>query len=277
VLRFVILKKKAWQQFKNMQKRMQMEISTKCRFKKRERGEEFSVFAVCDGNKAIPIELSCQDHKERDAGGTGPMTGGMGSYCPAPVADRETVRIVADEIMTPVVQYLRDELKTPYIGFLYAGMIHTKEGHKVLEFNCRFGDPEIGPAMMMMENSLVDVIEKAMDGNLRSEDFTFRRGAACCIVLASPGYPINPETGDVISGIEEAAALDNVMILRGGTGVNEAGEIVTAGGRVVEVNAYSPEGIKGAQALAYKAANLITIPRKGWTMRTDIADQALNR
>src|SRR3989344_996386 len=237
-------------------------------------GEEFSVFGISDGNRVYPFEMSFQDHKRLLDGDRGPNTGGMGAYGPAPIASAEIVRHVADEMMTPVVQKMKD-LEMEYQGFLYAGMIMTREGPKVIEFNARFGDPECQPAMMMLKSDLYQVLSNSLDGNLDGTKMEFNPGAALCVVQAMPGYPKKYEKDAPISGLENVKGMDGVKVFHAGTALKD-GKIVTSGGRVLGVTAYSPRGFTLAQPLAYAAAIKINIPG-GFHQRSDIGYKALRR
>ncbi len=235
-------------------------------------GEEFSIFAISDGKHVIPLGISLQDHKPRDDNDKGPNTGGMGAYGPAPIAPLDVVNHVANRIMAPIIRRMH-EVGPEYKGFLYAGMMMTADGPKVIEFNARFGDPECQPAMMMLKNSLYEPISLALEGKLDENfQFEFNPGAACCVVLASQGYPGKYEKGLQIIGLNEAAKVEGVKIFHAGTAEKD-GQIVTAGGRVLGVTAYSPDGIREAQRLAYVAAELITTPG-GFHRRGDIAEKA---
>ena len=235
-------------------------------------GQEFSVFGISDGKRVLPLEISVQDHKPLLDGDKGPNTGGMGAYCPAPIASADIVRHVADNIMTPVVQRMKTR-DQEYKGFLYAGMIMTKDGPKVIEFNVRFGDPECQPSMMMLKGDLYTLLSSALDGKLDEVKAEFNPGAACCVVLASQGYPGSYKKGLSISGLEEAARVPGVKVFHAGTKI-ENDAIVTSGGRVLGVTAHSPNGIADAQRLAYRAVSEISIPG-GFAYRTDIASKAL--
>lgn len=235
-------------------------------------GEEFSVFAISDGTRVSPLEISIQDHKPLLDGDRGPNTGGMGAYCPAPIASAKVVRDVAENIMTPVIQEMKKR-DMGYKGFLYCGMIMTEEGPKVIEFNIRFGDPEAQPAVMMIKGNLYNSLSFALEGRLNEVNSEFKPGAALCIVLASQGYPGSYEKNLPISGLNEANAIEGVKVFHAGTKLVD-GQIVSSGGRVLGVTSYSPEGIADAQKLAYKAASKINIPG-GFYYRKDIADKAL--
>ncbi len=228
-------------------------------------GQEFSVFGICDGERVSPLEISLQDHKREFDGDKGRNTGGMGAYGPAPIAPREVVRAVANDIMTPIVRRLK------YKGILYAGMMSTSEGNKVLEFNVRFGDPECQPAMMMLGSDLYEHLSNAIDGNLNPDDITIIPGAACCVVLASHGYPGKVPTGIPIMGLNNLDYAGQVKVFHAGTKKDGKGRLVTSSGRVLGVTAYSLDGVRGAQRLAYDAASKIYMP---FQYRGDIAEKA---
>jgi len=245
-------------------------------------GQEFSVFGISDGKKVLPLELSLQDHKPLHNNDKGPNTGGMGAYGPAPVANNETVRSVARDIMAPLVQRLSEE-GTPYKGFLYAGMIMTSTGPKVIEFNIRFGDPECQPAMMMLKDGgLYKPLSLALEGRLNQAKFEFKPGASCCVVLASKGYPADYGNikGRDIKGIDEANQIPGVKVFHAGTSRSKEpdnADYIVSGGRVLGVTGYSPRGIADAQQLAYKGVNkIVSATQKGtFHFRTDIANKAL--
>lgn len=235
-------------------------------------GEEFSVFGISDGNRVSPLEISLQDHKRLLDGDRGVNTGGMGAYGPAPVASIEIVRIVAEDIMTPVVRRMREQ-GIEYKGFIYGGLIMTKDGPKVIEFNIRFGDPECQPAMMMLKSNLYEMLSLSLEGRLDQVKTEFHPGAACCVVLASQGYPESYEKGLVINGLEEVSGINGLKIFHAGTKLVD-GRILTSGGRVLGVTGYSPNGIADAQKIAYSGVPKISIPGS-FHYRRDIADKAL--
>ena len=237
-------------------------------------GQEFSIFGISDGSKVSPLEISIQDHKKSHDKDLGDNTGGMGAYCPAPIASASIIRNISENIMNPIVQRMKEK-DIEYKGFLYAGMIMTQQGpkNKVIEFNVRFGDPECQPAMMMINNGLYESISLALEGRLKNNLINFNPGASCCVVLASQGYPKEYETELEITGIEKANDIEGVKVFHSGTKLQD-GKIVTSGGRVLGVTAYSPNGIRDAQRLAYQAVSKINIPG-GFHYRKDIADKAL--
>ena len=222
-----------------------------------------------------------QDHKPLLNGDRGPNTGGMGAYGPAPIASDEVLKFVADNVMTKVVQEMKAIVSDEYRGFLYAGMIMTDEGPKVLEFNARFGDPEAQPAVMMLDGSLYQSISLALDGRIDEINLGLRPGASCCVVMASKGYPEDPKTGFEIGGLGEASELEGVEIFHAGTGLDSEGRIIATGGRVLGVTAYSPKGLKESQTRAYEAVDLISVATRllnnnqPFYWRTDIGAKAL--
>lgn len=235
-------------------------------------GQEFSIFGISDGEKVSPLEISLQDHKSLLDNNKGPNTGGMGAYGPASVADVKTVREISDRIMTPIVQKMKEQ-GSEYKGFLYAGMIMTNEGPKVIEFNIRFGDPECQPAMMILKSDLYTAISSSLDGKVDQTYMRFNPGAACCVVLASQGYPDSYKKGLIIDGLGAASKTESVKIFHAGTRLDN-GKILTAGGRVLSITSYSPNGISDARRLAYEAVSKVNIPG-GFHYRKDIANKAL--
>jgi phosphoribosylamine--glycine ligase len=244
------------------------EIGTEVLVAKRLHGQEFSVFGIADGENILHFEVAFQDHKPAYDGDLGPNTGGMGAYGPVPIAPKRLVKKISKEIMLPLVR------KINYQGFLYAGMILTEEGPKVIEFNARFGDPEAQPAMMLLSSSLFVPIKYALEKRVSECSLTFKEGASCCVVLASKGYPGNYEIDLPISGIDKAMQIPGIRIFHSGTKF-VGGRFVTNGGRVLGVTSYSIEGIKKAQELAYKAVQEIKIPG-GFHYRKDIGDKAIS-
>jgi phosphoribosylamine--glycine ligase len=196
----------------------------------------------------------------------------MGAYCPAPIASREIVKKIAEEIMTPLVLKMKSD-GNEYKGFLYAGMIMTQQGPKVIEFNVRFGDPECQPTMMMIKTDLYRPLSLALEGKLDEANIEFNSGAACCVVLASQRYPENYKKGFQITGLNKAGKIKNIKIFHAGTKL-DGDNIVTAGGRVLGVTGYSPSGIIHAQQLVYEAVSKINI-HGGFYYRKDIADKAI--
>ena len=235
-------------------------------------GQEFSVFGISDGNKVSPLEISIQDHKPLLDGDKGPNTGGMGAYGPAPIASADIVRDVADNIMTPIIQIMKQR-GMEYQGFIYGGMIMTEQGPKVIEFNIRFGDPECQPAMMMLRSDLYRILSSSLDGTLYQVTMEFNPGAACCVVLASQGYPERYNKRLPISGLEDANRVKGAKVFHAGT-ILDNNQILTSGGRVLGVTGYSSSGIADAQRLAYEAVSKIKVPGD-FHYRKDIAGKAL--
>ncbi len=229
-------------------------------------GKEFSIFGISDGTKVIPFDVAFQDHKRLKDNDKGPNTGGMGAYGPVPFITREKIFDINKRILTPIIQELRNS-GIIYKGFIYAGMMKTENGYKVLEFNVRLGDPESQPAMMMLKSDLYDILSRALDGKL-DNNIQFS-GAACCVVLASQGYPINYKKYLPISGLENAEKIENVKIFHSGT--QKEGDIVFSnGGRVFGVTGFSPNNIEDARNKAYEAISKIKI-LGGFSYRKDIA------
>ena len=237
-------------------------------------GQEFSVFVISDGTKVSPLEMSVQDHKPLLDNDKGPNTGGMGAYCPVPIAPASLVKRISNEILNPLVQRMKEK-DMEYKGIIYAGMIMTDQGPKVLEFNIRFGDPENQPLMMMLKSDLYHALDSSLRGRLEDVKLEFNPGAACCVVLASQGYPGSYEKGLPISGLREATRMPNVKVFHAGTKYNEKQDIVTNGGRVLGVTAYSHNGLEDAQYLAYLAADKINI-HGGFHCRKDVGDKGLS-
>lgn len=235
-------------------------------------GEEASVLAFTDGETVIPM-LPAQDHKQVYDGDRGPNTGGMGAYAPAPVCTPEVMRAVEEQILRPAVRAMAREGR-PYRGVLYAGLMITPQGPKVLEFNARFGDPEAQPLLVLMASDLVEVMEAVLEGRLAETQVRWHEGAAVCVVLASGGYPGPYRKGLPISGLEEAASRHpDVVVFHAGTALAE-GKVVTAGGRVLGVTARAAS-IEEAIARAYAAAGEISF--EGMHYRRDIGQKALRR
>jgi len=234
-------------------------------------GEEASFIVMVDGEHILPMATS-QDHKARDDGDTGPNTGGMGAYSPAPVVTAEIEQRIMNEVIRPTVKGLADE-GMPYTGFLYAGIMLGKESiPKVLEYNCRFGDPETQPIMLRLQSDLVELIEAALDGNLANMTAQWDSRCALGVVLAAGGYPDDYRKGDIIEGLPEQENVDE-KVFHAGT-ANNAGQIVTSGGRVLCATALGAD-VAEAQANAYQLANKIR-----WSdlyKRLDIGHRAINR
>ena len=235
------------------------------------RGPECSILAFVD-NKNIYVMEPAQDHKPVEDGDVGPMTGGMGAYSPTPVITDATLRAVERDILVPVVDGLvRDGIK--YRGILYAGLMLTQNGPKVLEFNCRFGDPETQPLMMRFRSDLLEVMLAVADGHLDRVELKWDPRPAVCVVATSRGYPGKYATGVPIEGVDDADAMRDVKVFHSGTRL-ENGQLVTDGGRVLGVTAVG-DTIALAQRRAYDAMKKIRFD--GMHYRTDIAQQAIKR
>jgi phosphoribosylamine--glycine ligase len=236
-------------------------------------GEELSLLALCDGENVVPL-APAQDYKRIFDGDEGPNTGGMGSYSPVPGFDSDRVSELAATVHEPVVDEMRRR-GTPFHGVLYAGLMLTGDGPKVLEFNCRFGDPETQAVLPRLRSDLMALFEASREpGGLAGQRADFTGKWAVTVVLASAGYPASSSKGDLIQGADEAAAMDGVEVTHAGTATDAAGNLVTAGGRVLNVTALAvtPEE---ARTGAYEAAQLVKFD--GMQMRTDIAARAVDR
>ncbi len=239
-------------------------------------GEETSILAFVDGRNIYVMESS-QDHKPIGDGDTGPNTGGMGAYSPAPVVTEEVMNQISREILVPVVDGMNRN-GTPYKGVLYAGLMMTSGGPRVLEFNVRFGDPETQPILMRLKSDLLEVLLAVCNGTLDQVSLEWDQRPAVCVVMASGGYPGDYEKGKKITGLDEAEQMENVVVFHAGTKLvpAEAGndDIVTNGGRVLGVTALG-ETIADAKERAYEAVDMIKFD--GAYCRRDIADKAILR
>jgi phosphoribosylamine--glycine ligase len=239
---------------------------------KRLEGEELSVLALVSGRVIVPLEPT-QDHKPAFDGDQGPNTGGMGAYCPAPVGTAKLMQEVETSILVPVVHALKRG-RRPFRGVLYAGLMVTNQGPRVLEFNCRFGDPETQPLLMRLKTDLVDLLEAVVDDRLdefAEDKLQWDPRPAVCVVMASQGYPGSYAKGKVILGLAEAAKLPDVKVFHAGTKIDREA-VVTDGGRVLSVTALG-ETLAEAKRKAYEAVGKIGFP--GAFYRRDIADKAL--
>ena len=234
-------------------------------------GEEASILAFVDGRNIYVMESS-QDHKPIGDGDTGPNTGGMGAYSPAPVVTDKIMSQIEREVLVPVVDGMNRN-GTPYRGLLYAGVMVTAGGPKVLEFNARFGDPETQPILMRMQSDLLEVMLAVCEGRLDKVTLKWDSRPAVCVVMASGGYPDSYEKGKVITGIEAAEKLGEVKVFHAGTKIQD-GAIVNSGGRVLGVTALGTT-VAEAQKKAYGAVDCIEWEGAYW--RKDIGDKALNR
>ena len=232
-------------------------------------GEEASFFALCDGETAIPL-ASAQDHKRAYDGDQGPNTGGMGAYSPAPVMTAEQARRTMDEIVLPTVHAMK-AMGAPYKGVLYAGLMITAEGPKLIEYNVRFGDPECQVLMLRLMSDLVPALLACCDGMLKSFDLRWYPDAALTVVMAAKGYPGSYQKGSVIEGLDEAAQIEGVEIFHAGT-IAQAGRLLANGGRVLDISAVG-KTVAEAQQRAYAAVDHIRWP-DGFCRR-DIGYRAL--
>ncbi|HSL57929.1 MAG TPA: phosphoribosylglycinamide synthetase C domain-containing protein, partial [Acidimicrobiales bacterium] len=229
---------------------------------------EVSFFVLADGTTALPL-LAAQDHQRVGDGDTGPNTGGMGAYSPVPAAGPDVVDLVLRDAVEPTLAALRDR-GIDYRGVLYAGVMLTPDGPKILEYNVRFGDPEAQVVLPRITSDLVTLLAEAAVGELRSAP-EVSTDAAVTVVCATEGYPTAPRTGDVIHGLDDAAALEGVTVFGAGVAADAAGRIVTAGGRVLTVTGTGPT-LAAARERAYAAVDLIEWP--GRLVRHDIAASA---
>jgi phosphoribosylamine--glycine ligase len=233
-------------------------------------GPEASVLAITDGETIVTLPAA-QDHKPAHDGDTGPNTGGMGAYCPTPVVDEDLMTKIQADVLVPVVHAMK-RARRPFKGILYAGLMLTPAGPKVLEFNVRFGDPECQPLLMRLKSDLFDVLEAAADGRLGElGPLEWDDRPSTCVVMASQGYPGSYEKGYEISGLENADALDDVKVFHAGTEISD-GQVVTNGGRVLGVTALGST-ISQAKLKAYSGVK--EIRWRGAWCRKDISDKAL--
>lgn len=234
-------------------------------------GEEASFICLCDGETALPFATS-QDHKARDDGDKGPNTGGMGAYSPAPVVTPEVYERVMAEVIGPTIRGMAAD-GAAYTGFLYAGLMIMADGTpKVIEFNCRFGDPEAQPVLMRLKSDLVRLCDQAIDGELAGVTLDWDQRASLGVVMAAGGYPEGYDKGDVISGLEPTDD-DALKVFHAGTRM-EHGKVVTNGGRVLCVVGLGDD-VAAAQAKAYQG--VAGINWKNRYFRTDIGYRAIDR
>jgi len=234
-------------------------------------GEEASFFALCDGEHALPL-ATAQDHKRAFDGDEGPNTGGMGAYSPAPVMTEAMCTRVMEEMIRPTLRALK-EMGCPYKGVLYAGVMVTRDGPKLVEYNARFGDPECQVLMLRMMSDIVPALIASADGQLKNFSLRWFDAAALTVIMATRGYPGEYGKGSVIEGLDEAAKVEGVEIFHAGTAIKD-GRIVANGGRVLNVCALG-KTVTEAQARAYQAVDRIKWP-EGFCRR-DIGWQAVKR
>jgi phosphoribosylamine--glycine ligase len=228
------------------------------------RGDELSLFALCDGAHAVPLPAA-QDYKRIGDGDEGPNTGGMGSYSPVPRLSDAEVEQLADEVCTPIVAELAQR-GAPFVGVLFAGVMLTDDGPRVLEYNCRFGDPETQSLLPRLDGDLLDALAAAATGSLAGVALPASESAAVTIVLAGGEYPQRGDTGSPITGIEQAEA-SGALVFHAGTALHD-GRLVTNGGRILNVTALG-DSVAAARDAAYAAAAHIDFP--GMQYRSDIA------
>jgi phosphoribosylamine--glycine ligase len=228
-------------------------------------GEEVSFIALCDGRDALPLAAT-QDHKTVFDGDRGPNTGGMGAYCDAGILSESDTRMVMDRVIYPTVEAMK------FSGFLYAGLMMTADGPKVLEFNVRLGDPETQPLMHRMESDFVPALVAASEGTLAGQKLAWRAGPSVCVVMASAGYPGAYETGKEIRGVQMAEAKGATVFHAGTRALH--GRLETSGGRVLGVTA-SGADLPAALAAAYEGVRHIEF--EGMHYRRDIGSKGLGR
>ena len=233
------------------------------------KGDELSFLVLSDGERVAPL-VAAQDHKRVDDGDTGPNTGGMGAYSTAAIIDDKMRDWLVNHIARPVVEGMKAE-GAEYKGLLYCGLMMTARGPMVLEFNCRFGDPETQPILMRLESDLVEALEASIEGRVSDGDFKWSSDASVCVVMSSGGYPGTFDAGKKISGVGEAAKIDGVKVFHAGT-TKRDGAYYTSGGRVLGVSARAPE-LETAVRRAYDACAKISFD--GAHYRKDIAARAL--
>jgi len=234
-------------------------------------GQEASILAFVDGRNIYLMETS-QDHKAIGEGDTGPNTGGMGAYSPAPVVTEKVLNQIVREILVPTVDGMNRN-GTPYRGVLYAGVMLTQGGPRVLEFNVRFGDPETQPILMRLKSDLLEVMLAVCSGTLDKVTLAWDERPSVCVVMAAGGYPGEYAKGKVIRGLDRTAAMKDVMVFHAGT-ARSGDDVVTAGGRVLGITALG-ETIAAAKARAYEAVDAISVT--GAYCRRDIADKAIGK
>jgi phosphoribosylamine---glycine ligase len=235
------------------------------------KGDELSFLVLSDGERVAPL-VAAQDHKRIDDGDTGPNTGGMGAYSTAAIIDDKMRDWLVNHIARPVVEGMKAE-GAEYRGLLYCGLMMTARGPMVLEFNCRFGDPETQPILMRLESDLVEALEASIEGRVSDGDFKWSSDASVCVVMSSGGYPGTFDAGKKISGLEAAGKVNGVKVFHAGT-TKRDGAYYTSGGRVLGVSARAPE-LETAVRRAYEACAEIRFD--GAHYRRDIAARALQK
>jgi phosphoribosylamine---glycine ligase len=233
-------------------------------------GEEASVFAITDGRDYVVLPPA-QDHKRIGEGDVGPNTGGMGAYAPAPIISPDLMREVEDRVIRPTIRGMAEE-GYPYKGILYCGLMITPDGPMVIEYNCRFGDPEAQVLLPLIENDVLDLFEAVAHAHVRRVELRHRGGAAACVVLASEGYPAEPVTGRPVNGL--GAVPDGLLVYHASTAVDDEGRVVTSGGRVLSVTGVAGD-LRTALQRAYDGVDRIAFD--GMQVRRDIGHRGLAR
>jgi phosphoribosylamine--glycine ligase len=236
------------------------------------KGEEASFMVLTDGKTIVPLATS-QDHKTVFDNDQGPNTGGMGAYSPAPVITKNLEANIMQRIISPLIKGLSKE-GINYRGVIYAGLMICDGKPYVLEFNCRFGDPEAQPVLMRLESDFFEAVKAAAEGKLKDIRLSWKDNASVCVVLASKGYPGSYEKGKTIKGLDSLRNKNNLMVFHAGTNISDDGEFITSGGRVLGITALGRD-IKAAKNNAYKAIERIYF--EGMHYRKDIADKAIKR
>ncbi len=232
-------------------------------------GPELSLLCLCDGERIVPL-APAQDYKRVGDGDQGPNTGGMGAYSPVPQVDEKAVDHILDTIVEPTVAWLRKN-DIDYRGVLYAGLMLTADGPKVIEYNARFGDPEAQVVLPRLTSDLTALLAEAAAGRLTSEP-SFGADAAVTVMMCNEGYPTAPRSGDMIEGLERAQALEGVKVYCAGVASEPTGRLTTAGGRVLSVTGRGSD-LRAARAVAYRAVDALHWP--GVVVRRDIAASPL--
>ncbi len=234
-------------------------------------GQEASVFAITDGEDFVLLPAA-QDHKRIHDGDTGKNTGGMGAYAPTPFVSESDFKIIADKIVRPTLNALREK-NSKFVGCLYCGLMMTSEGPKVVEFNCRFGDPETQVVLPLIKGDFLELLYSSANGKINCESISFDNGSSVCVVLASKGYPDKVQKGIEIFGIDEAEKIENIKIIHAATKQKE-NKIFTDGGRVLGIVATIDKNeLKLCKEIAYNAISKIKF--EGMQYRKDIADKAI--
>ncbi len=235
------------------------------------KGEEVSLLCLCDGTNAVPLP-SAQDHKAAYDNDEGPNTGGMGAYSPAPILPDYRLEEMADLVIRPVLDYFR-AVEHPFVGVLYAGLMITEDGPKVLEYNVRFGDPECQPLLARLDGDLLVILKSAVDGKLDKSLVHFSEKSAVTVVISANSYPGTPERGMEINGVNKAELLPNVLVFHSGTALVD-GKLVADGGRILSVTALGDD-LAQARKMAYEGVDRIVIPDTRF--RRDIGEKGIRR